>query len=46
MPLNTLEFMNGLFSLIFISISILVGIRVALKHWKNKERIYILVGLT
>ena len=46
MMLTTLEFINGLFSLIFISISILIGIRVALKYWKNKERIYILVGLT
>ena len=46
MTLNTFEFMNGLFSLIFISISILVGIRVALKYWKNKERVYVLVGLT
>ena len=46
MILNTIEFMNGLFSLIFITISILVGIRISLKYWKNKERVYILVGLT
>ena len=46
MTLNTIEFMNGLFSLIFITISILVGIRISLKYWKNKERVYILVGLT
>ncbi|MBN1801222.1 MAG: hypothetical protein JW891_06920 [Candidatus Lokiarchaeota archaeon] len=36
---------NGIFSLIFISISILVGIRVGWGYRKNKERMYIYVGL-
>ena len=46
MMLNAIEFMNGLFSLIFVSISILIGIRIAQKYWKNKERIYMLVGIS
>ncbi len=46
MMLNASEFINGLLSLIFISISLLVGIRITQKYWKNKERIYILVGFS
>ena len=46
MPLEPQEFYNGLTCLIFISISIIVGIKLALKYFENKNRVFLLVGLT
>ena len=46
MPLEPNEFYNGLTCLIFISISIIVGIKLALKYFENKNRVFLLVGLT
>ena len=46
MELTALEFMNGLFSLIFVVISTSIGIRIALRYLAMKERTYLLVGFT
>ena len=46
MALTTLQFVNGLSSLILVIIFIIVGITIALKYRKTKERTYILFGLT
>ncbi|MFX1238926.1 MAG: hypothetical protein ACFFAS_08445 [Promethearchaeota archaeon] len=36
---------NGIFSVIFISISIIIGIKITLSYRHNKEKIYLSVGL-
>ena len=46
MALNNLQFVNGLSSLILVIIFTIVGISIALKYRKTKERTYILFGLT
>lgn len=43
--LEPIDFANGLFSLIFVIISIFVGIRIILNYFKHKRREFILVGL-
>ena len=44
--LTTFELINGIFSIIFVSISIFVGLRIASKYFKYKQRTLLLVGIT
>jgi hypothetical protein len=46
MALATHEFINGLFSLIFVSISVMVGLTIASRFLKYKDRNLLLVGAT
>ncbi|MFW9875165.1 MAG: hypothetical protein ACFFG0_18830 [Candidatus Thorarchaeota archaeon] len=46
MSLSTLDTVNGLFSLIFVIISLLIGFIILSRYFKYKERIYFLVGAT
>ncbi len=45
MALSPTDFLNGLFSLIFVSVTIIVGLRIALHYFKIKNRVFLLVGL-
>ena len=45
MVLELFDFVNGLFALIFIVISFIVGIRIAFNYFKHKRREFILMGL-
>ena len=44
--MNLLQIVNGLSSLILVVIFTIVGISIALKYKKTKERMYILFGIT
>ncbi len=46
MPLEALDFYNGLTALIVVIISVIVGVKLISKYFKFKNREYILVGLT
>lgn len=46
MALQFIDFANGVFSLIFVSISILIGLTIFSKYFEYKRRIYLLLGLT
>ncbi len=46
MALTPLQFISGLSSLILVIIFIIVGITIALKYRKTKERMYIFFGIT
>lgn len=46
MSLTPIDTVNGIFSLIFVTISFLVGIIILSRFLKYKERIYFLVGIT
>ncbi|MHA1915046.1 MAG: hypothetical protein ACW986_10580 [Promethearchaeota archaeon] len=46
MALSPLDTLNGVFSIIFVAISLLVGIIILTRYFKYKERIYFLVGTT
>ncbi len=46
MELGTVELINGIFSMIFVAISIIVGAKIALKYPKFKKRVFLLVGFT
>ena len=46
MALEALDIVNGIFSLIFVAISLLVGLIILSKYFQYKERIYFLVGFT
>ncbi len=46
MALEALDIVNGIFSLIFVAISLLVGLIILSKYFQYKERIYFLVGST
>ena len=43
--LKPLEIYNGIFKTIFISISIIIGLKIALKYLKYKQRIFLVVGI-
>jgi hypothetical protein len=45
LELTLLDFLNGLFSLIFVSVCITVGIRISLRYFKYKQRAFYLIGL-
>jgi len=46
MSLSLLDTLNGVFSLIFVVISLLIGFIILSRFFKYKERIYLLVGAT
>ena len=46
MALEPLDIINGIFSIIFVLISLLIGFIILSKYFKFKERIYYLVGVT
>jgi hypothetical protein len=46
MALNPLDFLNGVFSLIFVAISLFVGLVILTRYMKYKEKIYFYVGAT
>ena len=46
MALATHEFINGLFSLIFVSVSIMVGLIIASRFFKYRDRNLLLVGIS
>ncbi|MFX1411035.1 MAG: hypothetical protein ACFFA6_11835 [Promethearchaeota archaeon] len=46
MTLETLDIINGIFSIIFVVISLLVGLIILTKYFKYKERIYFFVACT
>jgi hypothetical protein len=45
MALEPIDFINGLFSLIFVVISIIVGLRIILNYTEHKRHEFILIGL-
>lgn len=45
MALEALDFANGIFSVILVIIFIFVGLRIALRYFKIKEKTYLFVGL-
>ena len=46
MAIDTNIVINGLFSLLFVIFSVIIGLKIALKYRKYKERTLILVGIT
>ena len=46
MALSPSDMLNGVFSLIFVAISLLIGLVILTRYLKYKERIYFLVGIT
>lgn len=46
MALTTIEFVNGIFSVLCITIATIIGLTIALKYFKYKERNLIFVGIT
>jgi hypothetical protein len=46
MPLQPLDIVNGIFGLLFVLISIILGITIILKYFKIKDINYVFVGLT
>ena len=46
MVLSFLDTLNGVFSLIFVAISLFVGFIILTRYFKYKERVYFLVGAT
>ena len=45
MVLSPIDFLNGLFSLIFVSVTVVIGLIIASKYFKIKKRVFLLVGL-
>ncbi|MFW9824328.1 MAG: hypothetical protein ACFFE4_15400 [Candidatus Thorarchaeota archaeon] len=46
MALNPVDIINGIFSFIFVIISLVVGLLILLRYFRYKEKIYFLVGAT
>jgi hypothetical protein len=46
LALELVDYLQGLFSLIFVLISLSLGISILLKYYKFKSRLYILVGIS
>ncbi len=46
MALEALDIVNGIFGVLFVIISIIVGVKIALKYFNNKDINILLVGLT
>ena len=46
MELTQIELLQGIFTLIFVGIFIIVGIRIASKYLKFKRRVFILIGIS
>jgi len=45
MILSPIDFLNGLFSLIFVSVTIIIGLKIASKYFEIKNRVFLLIGL-
>ncbi|MBD3255512.1 MAG: hypothetical protein GF383_10485 [Candidatus Lokiarchaeota archaeon] len=46
MALTILDITNGIFSIIFVVISIIIGLTIMAKYFAYKQRTYLLIGLT
>lgn len=46
MVLEVVDFLQGLFSLLFVIISLILGFKILSKYFKYKSKLYILVGLS
>ena len=46
MELTTIELLNGLLSILFVSISIILGATIVSRYFQHKQRTLLLVGLT
>ncbi|MBD3198216.1 MAG: hypothetical protein GF317_24415 [Candidatus Lokiarchaeota archaeon] len=46
MPLDPFEIVNGTFSLIFVVISVVIGITMILTYFKSNDKLLLLVGIT
>ena len=46
MVLNLLDILNGIFSLVFVIISLFVGFLILVRYFRYKEKIYFFVGTT
>ncbi len=46
MTLTTLDIINGTFSIVFVAISLLVGLIILSRYFKYKEKVYFFVGAT
>ncbi len=46
MELSTVEFISGLFSIIIVIISIIVGLKIASKYFEYRQKTFVLVGVT
>lgn len=46
MSLSFLDTLNGVFSLVFVAISLFVGFIILSRYFKYRERVYFLVGIT
>lgn len=46
MVLELVDFLQGLFSLLFVIISLILGFKILSKYFKYKSKLYILVGLS
>ncbi|MFX0036448.1 MAG: hypothetical protein ACFE9I_12515 [Candidatus Hermodarchaeota archaeon] len=46
MSISPLDIVNGVFSIIFVLISLFVGFIILSRYFKYKERIYLMVGMT
>ncbi len=46
MALTTLDIVNGIFGLLFVGISIILGIIIVLKYFKTRDTNFLLVGFT
>ncbi|TFG30137.1 MAG: hypothetical protein EU532_01495, partial [Promethearchaeota archaeon] len=46
MAIDTSIVINGLFSLLFVVFSVIIGLKIALKYREHKQRTLILVGIT
>ncbi|TFF63610.1 MAG: hypothetical protein EU521_00965 [Promethearchaeota archaeon] len=46
MELTPVELLNGVFSIIFVIISVAIGLRIILRYVKFKQKVLLLVGLT
>jgi len=46
MALNPLDFLNGIFSFIFVIISLVVGFLILIRYVRYKEKVYFFVGAT
>jgi len=44
-PLEPLDLINGLFSLLVISVGAIIGVLIALKYWKYKRKLYLYWGI-
>jgi len=46
MALEPLDIVNGTFGLLFVVISIILGVIIVLKYFKTKDKNFLLVGFT